>query len=138
MNKVIHEIVPIASQPVDTEDLTRSLSQVSLKEKEISTLKEEKKALEKDNKENQERNTRLKDRIKGKIVLQSTQHSIWDLISIEVTTFWGELKRLEAKKAYIYLALEKYKKDNEKLYMMHKDPVPKAQSVIKFLKFFLR
>ena len=46
------------------------------------------------------------------------------------------MKRLEAKKAYIYSALEKYRKANKQLYMMHKDPVPKAHSIIKFLKFF--
>ena len=49
-NKATIEIVPITSQPADTKELTRSLSQVSLKEKEITTLKEEKKALEKENK----------------------------------------------------------------------------------------
>ena len=91
--------------------------------------------MEKANKEYQEKNTKLKDRLKGKSVLQSTPQSIWDLVSIEVTKFWGELKRLEAKKAYFYSALEKYRKSNEQLYMMHKDPVPKAQTVIKFLKF---
>ena len=98
-------------------------------------MKEEKKALEKANKEYQDRNTGLKDRLKGKSVLQSAQHSIWDLIIVEVNNFWGELKRLEAKKAYIYSALEKYRKANEQLYMMHKDRVPKVHSVIKFLKF---
>lgn len=136
INEMVDHIVHIASQAGDTEDLTISLSQISLKEKEISTLKEEKKYLEKYNKEYQEKNAKLKDRLKGKAVLQLAQHSIWDLISIEVTKFWGELKRLETKKAYIYSALEKYRRANEKLYMMHKDPVPKAQSVIKFLKFF--
>ena len=40
MNKVEDQIVPIASQEVDTKDLTISLSQVSLIEKDISTLKE--------------------------------------------------------------------------------------------------
>ena len=44
MNKETIEIVPVTSQPVDTKELTRSLSQVSLNEKEITTLKEEKKA----------------------------------------------------------------------------------------------
>ena len=73
--------------------------------------------------------------MKGKPILQSAQHSIWDLIIVEVTKFWGELKRMEAKKAYIYSTLEKYRKANEQLYMMHKDPVPKAHFVIKFLKF---
>ena len=50
--------------------------------------------------------------------------------------FWGELKRLEAKKAYIYSSLEKYIRENEQLYMIHKDLAAKAHSIIKFLKFF--
>ena len=94
-------------------------------------MKEEKKA----NKEYQDKNPKLKDKLKGKSVLQSAQHSIWDLISIEVTKFWGELSRIETKKAYIYSALEKYKKANEQLYITHKDLVHKAQVVIKFLKY---
>ena len=42
---------------------------------------------------------------------------------------------LETKKTYIYSALEKYRKSNEKLYMIHKDRIPKAQTIMKFLKF---
>ena len=87
MNKVADHIVPIASQAVDTEELTKSLSLVSLKEKEISTLKEENKSLEKYNKEYQEKNTKLRDKLKGTSILQSSQHSIWDLTAIEVTKF---------------------------------------------------
>lgn len=45
VNKGAVDIVPVASQPVDTEELIRYMSQVYLKEKEITTLKEEKKAL---------------------------------------------------------------------------------------------
>ena len=101
-SKVATHIVPIATQVVDTDELTISLSQVSLKEHNISTLKEEKKALQKANKEYQEKITKPKERLKVKSVLQSTQLSIWDLISIEVAKFWGELKISEAKKAYIY------------------------------------
>ena len=48
------EIVHVASQPVDTKEMTRYLSQVSLKDKEITTLKEENKGLDKDNKEYQD------------------------------------------------------------------------------------
>ena len=47
------EIVPVASQLVDTEELTRYLSEVSLKEKKITTLKEDKKVSDKTNKEYQ-------------------------------------------------------------------------------------
>jgi hypothetical protein len=71
----------------------------------------------------------------GRFVLQSSQHSLWDLIVVEVTKFWGELKRLESKKAYIYLALEKCKRANEQLYLIQKEPIGKAHFVIKFLKF---
>ena len=66
MNKAAVKIVHVTSQPGYTEELTRSLSQVSLKEKEITTLKEENKALEKENKEYQDKNTKLKERLKGK------------------------------------------------------------------------
>ena len=36
VNKSVVEVPPSTSQPVDTNELTRSLAQVSLKEKEIS------------------------------------------------------------------------------------------------------
>ena len=52
---------------------------------------------------------RLKNILLGKEVLKSAEHFLWDLISIEVNKFWSELKRMEAKKAYIYSALEKDK-----------------------------
>ena len=42
---------------------------------------------------------------------------------------------MEAKKAYIYSALEKYKLAIRQLAHLHKEPVEKAQSVINFLKF---
>ena len=50
------EIVPLEPQPVDTKELTRSMAQVFLKGKERTNLKEEKKDLELDNKEYQEKN----------------------------------------------------------------------------------
>ena len=71
----------------------------------------------------------------GKPVLQSTQHSLWDLIIVEVTKFGGDMKRLEANKGYIYSALEKCRRSNEQLYLIHKEPVGKEHSIIKFLKF---
>jgi hypothetical protein len=135
MKKGVVEIVLVISHLVGIEELTRSLSQVSLKDQEITTLKEEKKAPGKANKEYQDKNANLKDRLKGKSVPQSAHHSIWDLIAVEVTKFRGELKILESKKAYIYSALEKYIKTNEQLYLIHKYLVAKAHSVIKFFKF---
>ena len=85
------------------------MAQVSLKEKEISQLVQEKKQLEKLNKEKQEKIDRLKGRLMGKEVLKSSQHSLWDLTSIEVSKLWKELRRMEVKKAYICSALDKHK-----------------------------
>ena len=65
--------------------------------------------MEKTDKERQEKINKLKDRLMGKEVLKSAQHSLWDLISIEVSKFWKELRRMEVKKAYIYSALDKHK-----------------------------
>ena len=70
------EIVLVASQPVDIEELTRSMSQVSLKDKDITTLKKENKYLEKAKKEYHDKNANLKYRLMGKLVLQSVQHSL--------------------------------------------------------------
>lgn len=60
---------------------------------------------------------------------------MWDLISIEVNKFWGELKRMEVKKAYIYSALEKHKLTTKQLAHIHREPIEKAQSIMDFLKF---
>ena len=45
INKRVVEVPPSTSQPVDTTELTKSLAQVSLKEKEISQLLQEKNQL---------------------------------------------------------------------------------------------
>ena len=84
--KTVEEPLAI-SQPIDTNELVESMAYVSLKEKDISKLVQEKNQLEKLNKEKQEKINRLKDRLMGKEVLKSSQHSLWDLISIEVNKF---------------------------------------------------
>ena len=76
VNKSVVEVPPSTSQPVDTTELTRSLAQVSLKEKEISQLLQEKNQLQKSNQEKQDRIDRLKDKLIGKEVLKSAQHSL--------------------------------------------------------------
>lgn len=79
---------PLAvAHPIDDNELAESMAQVSLKEKEISQLVQEKKQLEKMDKENKEKFDRLKSRLMGKEVLKSAQHSLWDHISIEISKF---------------------------------------------------
>ena len=70
----------------------------------------------------------------GKELLNSTQHSLWDLISVEFSKFWKELKRMEVKKAYIYSALDKHKLSTEKLAHLHKISSERARIAINFLK----
>ena len=125
----------VVVQPIDANELVESMSQVSLKEKEISQLVQEKKQLEKLNKEKQDKINKLKDRLMGKAVLKSAQHSLWDLISIEVNKFWKELRRMEVKKTYIYSALDKHKLATEQLAHLHNSPTEKVVMIIKFLKF---
>ena len=90
-------------QPIYANELVESMAQVSLKEKEKSQLVQEKKQLEKLNKEKKDKINNLKDRLMGKEVLKSAQHSLWDLISIEVNKFWKELRRMEIKKGLYIL-----------------------------------
>jgi hypothetical protein len=59
IKKGLVEIVALNPQPVDTEELIRTLAEVPLKDQEITNLKEEKKALERDNKEYQEKNDKI-------------------------------------------------------------------------------
>ena len=74
---------------------------------EKSQLAQDKSHLDKSNKEKLEKINRLKDRLIGKELLKSTQHSLWDLITVEVSKFWKDLKSMELKKSYIYSSLDK-------------------------------
>ena len=141
---------------MDIADLAEYMSRVSLKEKEISQLVQEKNALvqeknqltqeksqlvqdknqlDKTDKERLEKISKLKTRLMGRDLLKSTQHFLWDLISGEVGKFWKDLRRLEVKKSYIYSALERHKLATEQLAHLHKSPVERAKSTITFLKF---
>ena len=70
----------------------------------------------------------------GKELLKSTQHSLWDLITVEVSKFWKYLKRMEVKKAYMYSVLDKHKLATEQLAHLHKSLVERARVAIDFLK----
>lgn len=97
-------------------------------------MTQEKNQLEKIGKERLEKINKLKDRLMGKEVLKSAQHSLWDLISVEVSKFWKELRRMMVKKAYIYSTLDKHKLATEQLAHLHKNPSERAKIAINFLK----
>ena len=71
----------------------------------------------------------------GRPTLQSTQHSLWVHISVEVAKMWDELNKLETKKDHIYSALDKCGVAKEKLQQLHKQPMEKALFAIKILNF---
>lgn len=69
----------------------------------------------------------------GKELLKPTQHSLWDLVTVEVSKFWKDLKRMEVKKAYIYSALDKHKLATEQMAHLHKSLLKRARVAINFL-----
>ena len=115
MKKRKVEVASINPQPINTEEIIRSLEKVSLKDEDITKLQKEKRSLEKENKEYQEKNAKLKDRLIGRHALQSAHHYLWDLIAVEVAKIWEDMKILEANKDYIYLALDKCTLAREKM-----------------------
>ena len=90
--------------------------------------------MDKTNRERLEKINKLKDRLIGKELLKSTQHSLWDLILVEVSKFWKEFKIMEVKKAYIYSTLDKHKLATEQLAHLHKTPSERAKIAINFIK----
>ena len=59
---------------------------------------------------------------------------MWDLITVEVSKFWKDLKRMEVKKSYIYSTLDKHKLPTEQLAHLHKSLVERSGVTINFLK----
>ena len=88
-----------------------------------------------ENKEYKDRIDRLKERLLGRAALQSAQHAIWDLVSMEVNKMWNELKRMGAKNAYIHSITEKLNQATEHLSHVHNHPIEKAQLILNFLKY---
>lgn len=115
MSKSTVEVSTNSPQLINTKELTISLTQVSLKYHKNGKFQEEKKSLEKENKESQDKIDKPKTRLIGIPAFQSTQHSLWDHISAEVAKMWDEFKKLESKKAYIYSDLDKCEVAKEKL-----------------------
>ena len=69
MKKSIVEVAPINPQPINTEEIKRSMEQLSLKDGEITKLQKEKRYLKKENKEYHENNAKLKHRLIGRHAL---------------------------------------------------------------------
>jgi hypothetical protein len=95
-------VVPgVVGADSNTEDIIQDMSQVSLKTREIKSLREVIEKLQqemrmkdenmaqfqKENQDLQERVNKMKMRLKGKVLLQGDKHVIWDDISAEAAKF---------------------------------------------------
>ena len=124
-------------QQTATDELTKEMSQVSLKDGEIKELKGKNSKLQQENRNLQKEEKDLEDKIskhnekmKGKLQLQGTKHMIWDEILVEVTKMWDFLNMVEDKRVLVRTTLVKHETTNE---LMQRRPTERAQKTVNFL-----
>ena len=117
----------VENNDLSTEEIVAAMSQVQLKDIEISELQLENDKLKKDSDQNSEKITKLeeekqsleqkiedlRDRLKGKIPLIGAKHLIWDSIIDLTVTFRPYLDMVEDKAALTMKALQKCAVVNE-------------------------
>ena len=117
----------VENNDLSTEEIVATMSQVQLKDIEISELQLENDKLKKDSDQNSEKITKLeeekqsleqkiedlRDRLKGKIPLIGAKHLIWDSIIDLTVTFRPYLDMVEDKVALTMKALQKCAVVNE-------------------------
>jgi FtsZ-binding cell division protein ZapB len=129
---------------VSTENMVKSMSQVKLKDVEIEELKQENQKLkqeaaqrsEKSNQIQKEHNclqekvSKLKSRIKGKVPLQGAKHLLWDSLAVDITKFRQYLNFVDDKSIVASTTLHRCVIVNETLL---KRPLEWAQNAINLL-----
>ena len=99
---------PIRKQPISTKELTQYLLQVSLKYQEIKELKEKNDGLQKETIDHQDKLSKKKALLSGKIPLHDAKHIIWDQIIEEMSKMWEYIKVMEKKRNIAVASLENY------------------------------
>lgn len=142
LQKEKHEVVLRATtteQPQHnaTNELIHGMSWVTLKDGEIKALKgknrklqQENRNLQKEKKDLENKVSKQKEKLKGKLQLQGTKHMIWDQILVEVTKMWELLNVVEDKRVLVRNALVKHETTNE---LMQRRPAERAQNTVNFL-----
>ena len=106
---------------IDTSSLSRAMSQIGLKDRDIVKLKQQIKELEKEKGEERQgkekmeekcqgpiqQNAKLSQQVVGKLALQGTRHLIWDQIIIEADKFQPYLDFIEDQESAIGEAKKK-------------------------------
>ena len=78
-----------------------------------SKLQQEIRNLQKEKKDLEEKISKQKEKLKGKLQLQGTKHMIWDQNLVEVTKMWDFLNVVEDKRVLVRTALVKHETANE-------------------------
>ena len=113
------------------------MSQVILEDGEIKELKgknsklqQEFRNLQKEKNDLEDKVSKKKEKLKGKLQLQGTKHVIWDQILVEVTKMWDFLNMMEDKRVLVRIALVKHETTNE---LMQRRPLERAQNNVNFI-----
>ena len=110
------------------------MAQVLDKDKEIDKLVKHYVTLEGEKKVSEIKVDRLKEKLKGYSMLQSTQNAIWDIIIDEVNKLWPDLQDYEKKKTYVSSAFYRERSANNLLLQLDTKVEEIALKAIKFLK----
>ena len=86
-------------QKITTDELTKAMSQASLKDDEIKRIKEKNGQVDQENNFLREKLAKQKKKLKGKLQLQGTKNLLWDQIHEEVDNFWEYMNYIEEKRA---------------------------------------
>ena len=84
------------------------MAQVSLKDKKIKELKEKNVGLQKEKTDLQDKLSKQKALLSGKVSVQDARHIIWDQISEEVSKMWDYIEVMEKKRNIALASLAKY------------------------------
>ena len=118
-------------QQTTTNELTKTMSRVMLKDDEIKRLKKKNSQVDQENKILREKVAKQKNKLKGKLQLHGAKHLLWDQINSGVDNFMEFLNYIEDKIALADSTFTKCQVVDE---VLQQRPVNKAQSTIKFLK----
>ena len=96
-------------------ELTKAMSQVSIKDVEIKQLKEKNNQVQQQNKILQEKVSKHKINLRGQLPLQGEKHLLWDVIAIEIIKFLEYVYFIEENDALASATLLKCEIVNEAL-----------------------
>ena len=118
------------AQQISTDELTKAMSQVTLKDVEIKQLKENNIKIQQENKTLQENVAKYNTKLMGQVQLQGAKHLLWDQIATEIAKFQDYVYFMDDKRMLASSVLTKFQITNETLQMR---PLKKPQNTVNFL-----